>query len=351
MRFLPTPPLILIILFFILLLSAAFTWMVLYCAKRFGWIAIPNERSSHTTPTPSSGGIAIAIAFFLSILAFYFSNVIETNLALAFTVGGIFIAAIGWLDDRYDLHPAIRILIHIVAASAAIWFLGGGPTSLQTGAFTIPLGIWGSIFGVIGIVWASNFYNFMDGIDGLAASETVMIGGLFGILLFFTGSSSLAVIAWSLTASAGGFLLWNWQPAKIFMGDTGSVLIGFSFAVLALASEKTGGVPLLLWIMALGICVIDATTTTLYRLWRGERWFEAHRTFAYQRAVARGYRHSRVVIHMLGLNVFLLAMVALSLLEPRIMLLSFTATMIILVFIWRNIQRGVLFPLQKQPLQ
>ena len=191
----------------------------------------------------------------------------------------------------------------------------------------------------------------MDGIDGLAASEAVMIGGIFGIFLFFTGSSGLAVIAWSLAASAGGFLLWNWHPAKIFMGDTGSVLIGFSFSVLALASEKSGAIPILLWIIALGACVIDATTTTFYRLWRGERWFEAHRTFAYQRAVARGFRHDHVVASMLGLNIFLLALVAISLLEPRMLLLSFTTAMIILVLIWRNVQRGAIFPLKKQPPQ
>ncbi len=169
----------------------------------------------------------------------------------------------------------------------------------------VPLGLVGSLLAVVGIAWLTNLYNFMDGIDGLAAGEAVSVGLVGCGLLAFAGADGMALAALSLAAAAGGFGVFNWPPAKIFMGDVGSGLLGFAFGVLALASERAGAVPLMVWMMLLAAFIVDATATLIRRVVNGERWFEAHRSHAYQRAVQMGYSHRDVTLAVMGLNVLL----------------------------------------------
>ncbi|MBA3659782.1 MAG: glycosyl transferase family 4, partial [Gemmatimonadales bacterium] len=164
------------------------------------------------------------------------------------------------------------------------------------------LGLLGTCLGGLGIVWATNLYNFMDGIDGLAAGESTVAGGV-GALLLMTTAPSLAWVAAVLAAASGGFLVWNWPPARLFMGDVGSGFIGFVFGVLAVAGERYSSMPALLWLVLLGPFVADATITLLRRMARGERWHAAHRSHAYQRAVQAGRSHRTVTLAMLALTV------------------------------------------------
>jgi len=268
-------------------------------------VDIPNARSSHTNPTPRGGGLAIVVIWFLVLAILIFLRRFDEWVGLALLGGGVAVAAVGWLDDRRGLPAGMRATVHVLAAGWAVWCLGGFP-SLDLGVAVVPLGMGGgSLLAVVGLVWLINLYNFMDGIDGLAAGEAVGVGLVGGVLLAAAGATGLSLVALALAAAAGGFLVFNWPPAKIFMGDVGSGLLGYAFGVLALASERTGAVPLVVWMILLAVFIVDATATLIRRVVNGERWFEAHRSHAYQRAVQAGYSHRDVTVAGLGLNVLL----------------------------------------------
>jgi Fuc2NAc and GlcNAc transferase len=176
----------------------------------------------------------------------------------------------------------------------------------------------------------------MDGIDGIAGVEAVTVGGVGGVLLAMSNTWGLALISWAIAASSLGFLVWNWPPARIFMGDVGSGILGFFFAVLLLSSERSGTVPLLVWLLILGVFIGDATFTLFRRLLKREKVWEAHRSHFYQRAVQIGYSHRTVTLVVASLNGVLGFLAILAYLNPRL-LLSFIMlgiAMLILLGFW-----------------
>ena len=210
--------------------SCLLTFVVRRYVLRHFLLDIPNPRSSHILPTPRGGGIAIVVAWFVALVILMWLGRLDAWVGVALLGGGGAIALIGWLDDRHHLSAGIRAGVHLVAAAWAVWCLGGLP-SLDVGPGVVPLGWLGGAVAVIGIAWLTNLYNFMDGIDGLAAGEAVSVGLVGGGLLAFAGTSGMALAAVSLAAAAGGFLVFNWPPAKIFMGDVGSGLLGYALKV------------------------------------------------------------------------------------------------------------------------
>ncbi|MEO5702713.1 MAG: glycosyltransferase family 4 protein [Gammaproteobacteria bacterium] len=286
-------------------MSVLITGLTRRHALRKGMIDMPNQRSSHTVPTARGGGLAIAMTFVGAILGLQITGVIASDIAWALTGGGALIAVTGWIDDRINVPISWRFLAHFVAAFWALFWLGG-MASLQLGSVTISWGWPGWIVAAVGIVWLTNLYNFMDGIDGLAGMQAVVTGIGGGLLLGLSGAYELALASLVLAAASAGFLTWNWPPARVFMGDVGSGLLGFSFAVLAIASEKSGALPVLGWTILLAIFVMDATFTLLRRMVHKEAWLQAHCTHAYQRVVQLGASHLQVTLSILFLNIFVL---------------------------------------------
>jgi Fuc2NAc and GlcNAc transferase len=225
-------------------------------------------------------------------------------MALAIVPGGIIVAAIGWYDDRQPLAPSLRAVVHLAAAAWALFWLGGLP-AVSVGDSRIALGAAGAVLGTIGIVWFINLYNFMDGIDGLAAVEAVSVGMVVGAILYAVGHPRLAALSFLVAAAVAGFLSWNWAPARIFMGDVGSGLLGFAFGAIAVAAENARALPIPLAVLLLGTFVFDATITLGRRVLRGDRWYTAHRSHAYQRAVQGGLRHSTVSLVVAAANLIL----------------------------------------------
>lgn len=298
----------------------------------------PNERSSHQRATPRGGGLAIAIVFHCVVALLWWLGIVVSDVAIALLGGGVMLAIVGWVDDHGHVPAAVRALVHLLAASWAVYWLGG-ISQISMGDFDLPLPTIGSLLSVIGVVWLINLYNFMDGIDGIAGGQGVAAALMGGLLLWLGGNQGLAMLAWTLAAACAGFLVWNWPPARIFMGDVGSGLTGFIFAVLALASEKSGAVPLLSWLLLLLVFVGDATLTLLKRLIQGEKWYTAHRSHAYQRLIQRGFSHKGITLGVLGFNLLVLWPLALwGWQVPELSLWLFIVAAALIGLIWWRIQ-------------
>lgn len=284
-----------------LLVSCWLTGALRRYALRTQLLDLPNARSSHSQPTPRGGGLAIVVSFNLALLVAWWLGGVASKFAAAAGGGGLLIAAIGYLDDRYDVSARWRFLVHLFAAALALWWLGGFPS---VPLFDLQLNFdWlGIPVGVLFIVWLLNLYNFMDGIDGIAGTEAVTVAASGALLLWLYGAPGTAGLLLALAAASLGFLVWNWPPAKIFMGDAGSAYLGYVLGVLALG--LSGGVlNLWVWLILLGVFVVDATYTLFRRLLRGERVYQAHRSHAYQRAARRWGSHKKVTLAVGGINV------------------------------------------------
>src|SRR5665213_1414970 len=191
----------------------------------------PNSRSSHSTPTPRGGGLSMVVVTTGGVAILYGTRMIPSPLAIVLVLGGMSIAAVGFWDDVRSAPVAVRMTVHFGAAVLAVYCLGS-PSALRVGHSIVTLGVFGPVISVLAVVWILNLFNFMDGIDGIAASEAVCV--LFGAAAIglFVARCSLTEVAPALVIGAAclGFLRWNWPPAAIFMGDIGSGYLGYAIA-------------------------------------------------------------------------------------------------------------------------
>lgn len=290
-------------------MSSGLTWVILRYAEHARLLDVPNDRSSHRRVTPRGGGLAIVITFYAALGAMYYTASLPPPLAAAL-LGGLPLAIIGLLDDRSSVPAKIRLLIQLAAAAWAIFWLGGLPVE--------PLpAVAGMALAGLCLVWLTNLYNFMDGIDGLAGSETAFVAIAAALVLATGPDAPESQLLLGLAGAALGFLAWNWSPARIFMGDVGSAFVGFVFGVFALSgAAKSGGVAWT-WMIVLGVFVVDATVTLLRRLVSGQRWYHAHRSHTYQKLTDRWGAHWKVTLAAAAVNlVWLLPMALWSAANP-----------------------------------
>lgn len=276
------------------------TAFVRRAAVRRSIMDYPNERSSHAIPTPRGGGLAISSVVLLFLTWAAARGHMSGSTGLALGVGGLVISVVGWLDDLKPVAATHRLAVHMGAALWTTAWLGGLPI-LTVGTGNVQLGLLGVPLAVLGLVWSTNLFNFMDGTDGIASIEAISVAGIGGFLLFDRGGTGLALTSLVVAAACLGFLWFNWSPARIFMGDIGSGFLGFILAAIALASETSGGLPLLVWALLGGVFIVDATITFARRL-RDGHWRVPHRLHAYQRLVQAGWSHRKVAIAVALLN-------------------------------------------------
>ncbi len=263
---------------------------------------VPNKRSSHTSPTVRGGGL-VFVLICLSIYTFY-TLFITRRFQWSYLLGASVIAFISWLDDLYSISSFWRLLVHAISALLVVLTLGYFKEIYIPFYSNIDLGIIGAVITFLWIVWLTNAYNFMDGIDGIAAMQAVTAGVGWLLIGKILGFSSMGFYGGVIAFSSLGFLIQNWQPARIFMGDVGSAFLGFSFAVLPLLAinevELTSAnkhqylsviAVLLVWLF-----IFDTIYTFVRRAVRGERVWEAHREHIYQRLVIAGFSHQSVTI-------------------------------------------------------
>lgn len=288
------------------LLAAVVTGLVRARALQGGILDVPNERSSHVVPTPRGGGLAIVLVVLLGTILASAVGAIGTASAIALIAGGAMVAAIGYWDDRRGLSALLRFSVHLVASVLVVLVLAplGDPTAGNSATWALLVVL------VIGTAWSINSFNFMDGIDGIAASQAMFVTTTSAVLAFLHGDVGLATMLLVSTCACLGFLLWNWPPAKVFMGDVGSGFLGFWLAAVALLLHARGILSLFTSVTLSSAFLADATVTLLRRMVAGKRWYQAHRSHAYQQLSRRWNSHAKVVWLLWGLNVLILAPLA-----------------------------------------
>lgn len=264
------------------------------------FVASVNERSSHTIPTPHGGGIAIAITWFIGLFYLYFTAQIESNLFYALLFG-LIISIVSFFDDIYELSPKLRLIIQATVAIGGLYFLGGFET-FTFGIFDISSSILTNIFAFFMIIWFINLYNFLDGINGYSGSEVVFLA-LAGFVLF--GGNHFLVLGVAVL----GFLYWNWNKAKIFMGDVGSTLLGYNIAIFTIYYANQEATNFWIWIILFGLFWFDATLTLIRRKLNKEKLSQAHKKHAYQRLTQSGWSHFKVTNYSIGINIILFGIV------------------------------------------
>lgn len=295
----------------LLLCLALLTSLSLYTTKRYrvyalrkGVIDTPNARSSHQVSTPRGGGISIIIGFTIITLSLLYTGTLPLNQVCALLVGSLPIAAIGLIDDHNSVSARVRFSVHFFSALCALLLLDKMPT-LIVGDIKIYLDFLWLAPLAIALTWLTNLYNFMDGIDGIASTEAICV--LFGALLITSSNEHINFVLLLYIAPIVGFLVLNWAPAKIFMGDSGSGFLGGFFGIFAIVLASLEQVSLWAWLILLGTFVTDASWTLMARISDGQTWHEAHRTHSYQILSRKWQSHQQVnaanaVINLLWLT-------------------------------------------------
>lgn len=268
-------------------IAAAGAWLARHHALRYGLLDQPGERRSHGVPTPRGGGVGIVVAWVFGCAALGLAGRLPAPLALAAVVGTLLVGGAGYADDHRPLSPWLRLAAHVAAGLAvAVGLLGAGAAP------------WLALLALAGVPVMVNVWNFMDGIDGLAASQAALAALGFALL---THGQQVAIPALLLVAACLGFLPFNFPRARIFLGDVGSGTLGFALALLAmllLLEAGEGAVQGLLPLVFLPVSafLIDASLTLAWRMVRREKWWTAHVEHAYQRLAARIGSHGPVTL-------------------------------------------------------
>jgi Fuc2NAc and GlcNAc transferase len=288
-------------------------------ALTHGMLDVPGERSSHIQPTPRGGGAAIALTTLAGLGWLALTDVMEWNVAVGFWIAGGVVAIVGFLDDRGHVGRGWRLLAHFGAAVVVLVSLGGTrPITVLDQA----MGAWVTWpLALLYIVWIINLTNFMDGIDGLAASEAVTVASGAALLYAIAGwPADASIVPLVLAAAAAGFLIWNRPPAAVFMGDVGSGFVGLSLAAMSLHASMASASLFCAWLILLGVFVVDASITLIRRALRAERVYEGHRSHAYQHAAARWRTHGGITLAVVAINLLwllpLACLVALHRIDP-----------------------------------
>ncbi|MCB9072183.1 MAG: glycosyltransferase family 4 protein [Bdellovibrionaceae bacterium] len=263
-------------------------------ALRFGIMDIPNERSAHIEPIPRGAGIAFFFAFNVVLGILVFQNALTMKYTYPVFLGGPVVMLLGYWDDVSSLSAWIRLFVHFLVSLFILVLISAGFSKGIDVSFLPSIPWLTAAFTVFYIAWFINLYNFMDGCDGLATTVGMVGAGLIAILSFVSGNTDLAIIYVVLAYALAGFLIFNWFPAKVFMGDAGAYYLGYVFGALALVSKLYYDSSLFVHLIIFGTFIVDATWTLIRRFLRGVRVFQAHREHAFQKLMVQGWGASRV---------------------------------------------------------
>jgi len=254
-------------------------------------ISSPNFRTLHLGDAITGGGIVFSLIFFSSTFYFWSIEFLTDEIFFVLGIGGFFGALLGFLDDLFNISAIKKLIFHTILSAWSIYWLELGIFSdIDWIPDIISIGL-----SVLFLVWVINAYNFIDGIDGLAISGATFIsGGLILIMIITNNPSELTIIYFSLLACALAFMIFNWPPARIFMGDSGSIFLGYIIGTLVLLTIERGDVTEWTWLVIFGYFFADTTVTQLMRLLLVKKWYKAHRSHAYQNLARISGSHLKV---------------------------------------------------------
>lgn len=310
-------------------LSTALSWFgvrgLIHYLTRKDIVDRPNARSMHQGAVPRGGGLVIigltiACLLILAVL----SGRPQFFLALGICISAW--AVLSWCDDKFGLSPKLRFTIQGVIAAITVWLFGWVHSFVG-----VNLSWAGPILSVFGLLWMANLNNFMDGMDGMAASQAIIGSLTLGVWFLYLGDWPLATLCTVVVAVNYGFLLWNWQPAKIFMGDVGSISLGALYATLMIIAANRHEIPILSLLLIFAVFIGDATFTIINRMRKGEPFWLPHRSHFYQRAALAGAKHANVVLVAIMLMALCSLFATLSVLYRDIIAQLFAATLLLLV--------------------
>ncbi len=307
------------------LLSFVGTGLAAWYARKSGLVDHPGERHSHTSATPRGGGAGMIAAFLFASLCFDGASD-STAWMMGILPGLVVIAAIGAWDDHRSLSVGIRLVVQLAVSIGLVWY--------ATNAGWLRGVISMALSGIF-LVWMTNLYNFMDGSNGMAALQGVFGAVVLAVLFHLAGDPRFCALSLFLAASCIGFLPWNLGRARVFMGDVGSLSLGFLFAALLLYGVGTGafGTPVALLLML--TFLTDSTLTLASRVIRGERWYNPHRQHVYQRLIANGWTHNRVAVFYQAVNLaIVLPGIAVAVKFPDLARIAALVSIIICVLGW-----------------
>lgn len=294
------------LIFFVL--AFGFTYFMRAYALKKNIIDNPNERSSHSVPTPRGGGVAVVCSYLLALAVLIYSQQLTVHIGLTLMVAGFVIALLGFLDDHGHINSMLRLAIHFLVAIGAVISLGGfAEVTIFNG---LQLGFVANIIAVLFLVWLLNLYNFMDGINGIASVEAITTTASMAMLYYLLNTSLNSDLLWLLAACVFGFLLWNFPKAKIFMGDACSGFLGLTLGILALIALKENLAMFCAWIICLGVFVVDATYTLIKRVLSGYKMYDAHRSHSYQILSRKWGSHTPVTLAVAAINLLWLFPIA-----------------------------------------
>lgn len=295
----------LLIFFF---LAFVMTYFMRHYALNKNIIDKPNERSSHSVPTPRGGGVAVVCSYLLALAVLIYSQQLTVHIGLTLMAASFVIALLGFLDDHGHINSMLRLAVHFLVAIGVVISLGG---FAEVTAFNgLQLGFIANIIAVLFLVWLLNLYNFMDGINGIASVEVITTTVSLAILYTVLNTSLNSDLLWLLAACVFGFLLWNFPKAKIFMGDACSGFLGLTLGILALIALKENLALFCAWIICLGVFVVDATYTLIKRVLNGYKMYDAHRSHSYQILSRQWGSHTPVTLAVAVVNLLWLFPIA-----------------------------------------
>jgi Fuc2NAc and GlcNAc transferase len=307
---------LILFLFFIYLLSIFGTFYYRKFAIKHKILANLNLRTLHQKPTPRGGGVVFSFTFIISIAVLIFLDIIQKELISVFVFGSTFALILGYIDDLFSISSIKKLVLQFGLVFWLLYFIDGNIFIHQTGL----IGVLTWLFVSLLLVWLINVYNFIDGIDGMAILGAILISSTMLLALILTKNySDLMLLFLVLLASCSGFLFFNWPKATIFMGDSGSIFLGFCFSALIVYSLTTNELSLITWLVVFGYYLGDTSTTTILRVFLVKRWYGTHRSHAYQNLARIKNNHFIVTVGVLLYHMlWLLPLAVMTVLKPNL---------------------------------
>ncbi len=315
------------------------TYKLIHVFKEKNLVDIPNERSSHEISTPKGGGVSIVVLTLIATAVLLINNSIDIKFAASMILGLSVIATTGFIDDIYNISIFKRVVLYGLSVFASIVILSPEHKVIFGNTY-VDIGVMIYFIYALYSFWILNLFNFMDGTDGYAAIQTLTTAIFSWVMLGSMLSANENMLLLIVFASTLGFLVWNWSPAKIFMGDVGSCSIGFIFALFSIYTASEGFLSISVWLILLSPFIGDATFTLLKRIILREKWYHAHNGHAYQKLYQLGMSHKKIGLGLLALNIiFILPMAYYANFNSEVEFYLLIANYTVIGLIWGFISR------------